>query len=170
MNTRGEKIQLMVNLDIPTHTPNLLSLSLSMKITFTSLFVLIIQIASAQDSFLVVSSGGGVTGSATVYKIGLDGKVLKGKGLGQVKYAEQGQLKKSIAKRCYRKAKTAVGASPDFNHPGNLYYSIATLDNGKESKITWGDLDHPAPEKAKDLYQEITKILSALPFTANPTK
>jgi hypothetical protein len=141
-----------------------------MEITFTCLFVLMIQIASAQDSFLVVSSGGGVTGSATVYKIDLDGKVLKGKGLGQVSYTEQSQLKKSMAKKCYRKARTAVGASPDFNHPGNLYYSIATLDNGKESKITWGDMEHPAPEKANDLYQEVTKILSALTFTANTTK
>jgi len=141
-----------------------------MKITFTCVLVLMIQIAGAQDSFLVVSSGGGVTGSATVYKISLDGKVLKGKGLGQVKYDEKSLLKKSIAKKCYRKAKTVVGASADFNHPGNLYYSIATLDNGKESKITWGDLEHPAPEKAKDVYQEITTILSALTFTANTTK
>src|SRR5882762_3741363 len=130
-----------------------------MEITFTCIFVLMIQIAGAQDSFLVVGSGGGVTGSATFYKISLNGTVLKGKGLGHVKYDEQGQLKKSIAKKCYRKAKTAVGASPDFNHPGNLYYSIATLDSGKESKITWGDQEHPAPEKAKDVYQEITKIL-----------
>src|SRR5258706_10474079 len=107
-----------------------------MNITFTLLFVLVIQIAGAQDSFLVVSSGGGVTGSATVYKISLDGKVLKGKGLGPVNFNEQSKLKKSVAKKCYRKAKTAVGASSDFNHPGNLYYSIATLENGKESKIT----------------------------------
>ena len=141
-----------------------------MEITFTCLFFLMIQIACAQDCFLVVSSGGGITGSATVYKISPDGKVLKRKGLGQLNYDEQSKLKKSIATRYYRKAKMVVGTSSDFNHPGNLYYSIATHENKKVSKITWGDLQYPAPEQAKNLYQEITKILTALTFTANITK
>ena len=144
--------------------------SLSMKITFTCLFILMIQFAFAQDCYLVVSSGGGITGSATVYQIGLDGKVLKGKGLGKVNYDEQSKIKKSTAGRCYRKAKMIAGSSSDFNHPGNLYYSIATHENGKESKITWGDPQHPAPEQAKNLYQEIISILTALHFTPNTTK
>ncbi len=141
-----------------------------MNITFSCLFFLVIQIACAQDCFLVVSSGGGVTGAATVYKISLDGKVLKRKGLGQVNYDEQGKLKKSIARKYYRKAMLLVGTSSDFNYPGNLYYSIATLENGKESRITWGDQQHPAPEQAKSLYQEITKVLTGLAFTPNTTK
>ena len=141
-----------------------------MKITFTGLLLLMAQIVSAQDCFLVVSSGGGISGSATVYKISLDGKVLKRKGLDPLNYDEQSRLKKSIARKYYRKAKIVVGTSADFNHPGNLYYSIATQENAKESKITWGDLQHPVPEQAKNLYQEITTILTALPFTANTTK
>src|SRR5258706_5963925 len=106
-----------------------------MNIIFTLLFVLMIQIAGAQDSFLVVSSGGGISGSATVYKVSLDGKVLKGKGLGLVRFAEQSRLKKSIARKDYRKAKIVVGIAPDFNHPGHLYYSSGTLENAKESKM-----------------------------------
>jgi len=140
-----------------------------MKITFTSLFFLLTQLAWAQDSYLVVSSGGGIAGSATVYKISLDGKVFKGKGLGQVNYDEQGKLKKSKAKKYYRKAKIVTGASSGFNHPGNLYYSIATVQNGKESKITWGDAQYPAPQ-AKNLYLEIIAILTALKFNTNTTK
>lgn len=141
-----------------------------MKFILTCLFFLMIQFAYSQDCFLIVSSGGGITGVATVYKISLDGKVLKGKGLGQVNYNEQSKLKKSIARKYYRKAKTLVGSSSDFNHPGNLYYSIATLEEDKESKMTWGDIEHSAPEQAKNLYQEITKILTALTFTENTTK
>ena len=141
-----------------------------MKILFTCLFFPILQIAAAQDNFLVVTNGGGVTGSATVYKIGMDGKVWKGKGLGEVNYNEQSKVKKSIAKKCYRKAKTAVETFPDFNHPGNIYYSIATLENGKEKKITWGDPQTPDPDLAKKLYQEITAILTGLTFTTNNTK
>ena len=141
-----------------------------MKIILTCLLFLMSQFAWSQDCFLIVSSGGGITGAATFYKISLDGKVLKGRGLGQVNYNEQSKLKKSIARKYYRQAKTLVGASSDFNHPGNLYYSIGTVEKDKESKITWGATEHPAPEQAKNLFQEITKILTTLTFTANTTK
>ena len=141
-----------------------------MRISFTCLFFLMIQIACAQDCILVVSSGGGIAGSATVYKISMDGKVLKGKGLGKMNFDEQSKLKKSVARTYYRKAKIAVGKGSVFNHPGNIYYTIAILENGKESKIIWGDLQYPVPDQPKSLYQEITTVLNALTFTANVTK
>lgn len=141
-----------------------------MRITFTCLFFLMIQIACAQDCVLVVSSGGGIAGSATVFKIGLDGKVLKGKGSGTVNFDEQSKLKKSVAQMYYRKVKMAVKTASDFNHPGNMYYSIAIFENGKENKITWGDFQYPVPDQPKNLYQEITTVLTSLTFTANTKK
>ena len=105
-----------------------------------------------------------------MYQIGLDGKVLKGKGMGKVNNDEQSKIKKSTAGRCYRKAKMIAGSSSDFNHPGNLYYTISILENGKESKITWGDSQYPATQQAKNLYQEITTVLTALTFTATTSK
>jgi hypothetical protein len=118
----------------------------------------------------VVSSGGGFTGAATVYKISLDGQVLKGKGLGEITYNEQGKLKKAVAKKYYRQAKKLTGASPDFNHPGNLYYSVSIIEKDKQSKVTWGDTEHPASDEMKRFYQKITQTLAALTFTAKNTK
>jgi hypothetical protein len=108
---------------------------------------------------------------ATSYQINPeDGKVLKGNGLGQVTYGEQATLKKSVARKIYKKTRKLIDASPVFNHPGNMYYSLAATEKGKEVKITWGDSIHPAPQELKDLFQEITKTLSEISFTANNTK
>lgn len=141
-----------------------------MKLLLFCLFSVIVHCAFSQECLLVVSSGGGVTGVATVYQISPDGKVLKGKGLGQVNYSEQGNIKKSVARKYYRKIRKLVENTPSFNYPGNLYYSLAAMENGKETKMTWGDAQHPVPEKAKNLYQEITGILTSLNFTAHTTQ
>jgi hypothetical protein len=141
----------------------------SMKFLLAGLFFLTLNLACAQNCFLMVSSGGGITGAATVYKISMDGTVLKGKGLGQVHYDQHSKLSKSKARKYYKKVKQLTDSST-YNHPGNLYYSIAALENDKERRITWGDAEHPVPEEAKTLYQELTTILSGLPFTATATK
>jgi len=142
-----------------------------MKFFFISLFFITLVSAShAQESYLLVSSGGGVAGTATVYKIGLDGKVLKGTGLGEINYSERSKLKKCSAKKYFKGAKSLMTSSPDFNHPGNLYSSISLYENGKESKITWGDPEHAVPEDAKKLYQKINTKLTGLTFTPDTLK
>ncbi|MEX2231604.1 MAG: hypothetical protein WD824_05565 [Cyclobacteriaceae bacterium] len=141
-----------------------------MKILLSCLFSVIVNFTFSQECFVVVTSGGGITGVAIVYQIGPDGKVLKGKGLGQINYAEQSNLKKSVARKYYRRTRKVVETSPEFSHPGNIYYSIAVRENGKEMKMTWGDSQHTVPEEAKDLYEEITKVLTGLTFTENTTK
>jgi len=141
-----------------------------MKLLLSCLFSVIVHCAFAQECLLVVSSGGGVTGIATVYQISPDGKVLKGKGLGQVNYSEQSEVKKSVARKYYRKTRKLVEAGPEFNHPGNIYYSLAAKENGKEKRMTWGDSQHPVSPEARNLYEKITKTLTALSFTANTTK
>ena len=99
-----------------------------------------------------------------------DGKVLKGSGLGQVTYTEQSKLQKSVARKFYKKTQKLIHASPAFNHPGNMYYSIAATEKGKAVKITWGDSAHPAPQPVSDLFQDIIRKLSEITFSANNTK
>lgn len=135
----------------------------------TLLFFFVAQIVLAQDNFLTISTGGGFAGTATVYKVSLDGKVLKGNGLGQISYTEESKVKKSTIKKCFRKAQALLLSTPNFNHPGNIYYSIAIIEKDKESKITWGDNEHPTPQEATELYQEIITMLSALNFNARST-
>lgn len=139
-------------------------------LTLCFLSLLIVQLAQSQDKVLLIASGGGVAGTATIYKISADGIVKKGKGLGEIAYSEESKLKKCTAKRYFRKAKSLVSAYPDFNHPGNVYTSITLSDAGNEKKITWGATDHETPEDAKKLHDKIITKLSQITFTSDPRK
>ena len=132
--------------------------------------LLIVQTTQAQDKALVIASGGGVAGTATVYKISSDGTVQKGKGLGEITYGEESKLKKCTTRKYFKKAKALMGEYPDFNHPGNLYTSITLTEAETEKKITWGAAEQQAPEDAKKLYQKIVAKLSQLTFTSDPRK
>jgi len=142
-----------------------------MKFLQTGLLVsLFFQISYGQESYLLVGSGGGVAGTATVYKITRDGKVLKGKGLDEIAYTEEGKLKKCATKKYFKRAKAALKSSPGFIHPGNLYSSLTLYDEGHEDKMTWGDAAHPAPEDAKKLHQKIHEAMARLTFTSDSSK
>jgi hypothetical protein len=139
-----------------------------MKILLSFAFFVTGHLVYSQDCFLVVSSGGGFAGTSTAYQISLDGTVRKGKGLGTIDYSEQARVKKSTAKRYYRKTRSLITSTPEFNHPGNMYYSLGTVEKNTEKKIIWGDTGHTVPEKAKTVYQDLMKILSGLTFKNAP--
>jgi len=137
-----------------------------MKFIFLGLVCLaIVKIGHAQETYLLIRKGGGVTGISDVYKIDLDGKVQKGKGLGEIRYTEESKLRKCRTKKYFRKVKTLLASYPNFNHPGNLYSSIAFYDQSTERTITWGDPQKDVPDDATDLYQRISTALSKLKFT-----
>jgi len=136
-----------------------------MKHQFATLLFLIFGYAGfAQDRYLEVTSGGGVTGTVTRYQIAMDGKVVKGKGLGEINYSEEAKLKKCSTKRYYKNANVLMHSYPDFNHPGNLYFSIRLNDLGTESQITWGDAGQKVPEDVEKLYKKINTALARLTF------
>jgi hypothetical protein len=138
---------------------------LSMKHQFAALLFLIFGYAGfAQDRYLEVTSGGGVAGTVTRYQIATDGRVIKGKGLGEINYSEEAKLKKCSTKRYFKNAKVLMNSYPEFNHPGNLYFSIGMNDLGRESQITWGDADQKVPEDVQKLYQKINTALARLTF------
>jgi len=131
---------------------------------------LFFHVSYGQESYLLVGSGGGVAGTATVYKITRDGKVLKGKGLDEIAYTEEAKLKKCTTKKYFKKAKAVLKSTAKFNHPGNLYSSLTLYNEGNEGKMTWGDAAHPAPEDAKKLYQKINEKMARLTFTTGSSK
>jgi hypothetical protein len=136
-----------------------------MRSIFASIIFLTLgQFAFAQDNFLMLRSGGGFTGSSNVYRIDKDGRVFRSKGINQIAYAEQAALKKSRTKKYFRKAKKLFKTNSDFNHPGNVYYSISLTNKNAERKITWGDSEHPVPEDIKKLYEQLISIVSTLTF------
>lgn len=136
-----------------------------MKLLYLFGFLIICSFSSlAQNKFITVGSGGGFTGAVTTYKITPQGKVLKGKGIGEIKFTECGKIKRSVAKKMFTSASGLMPANNSFNHPGNLYYFLKYTEDGKEQIITWGDAEHPVPDEIKKLYEEIQARINAIRF------
>jgi hypothetical protein len=137
-----------------------------MKFLATALFLSFVAFSvHAQECYMRVTTGGGVTGGVTDFKIQPDGKVMKGSGVGEIDYTQSAKLKKSRTKKYFREIRSLMAAHPEFNHPGNMYSSIMLYENGTEKKITWGDVEHKTPEDVKKLYEKITASLGVLTFS-----
>jgi hypothetical protein len=137
-----------------------------MKSLWLLLFLMVVTASvNAQDCYLQVTAGGGITGSATAYKIQPDGTVLKGKGIGEVTYDQAAKMKQSAAKKYFRKLRSLLESNPEFNHPGNIYTSLTLHENGSEKKIVWGAVDHASPEDVKKFYEKISAALGKLTFS-----
>jgi hypothetical protein len=136
-----------------------------MKSFFFCLVGLTLALAiQAQDTSLLISRGGGVTGMVTVYRIDLRGKVEKGSGVAAIAYTEEGKLKKCTTKKFFRKVKALLKAHPDYDHPGNVYSSLAYNEHSTVDKITWGDPQHQVPENISKLHRRISTALSKVKF------
>lgn len=132
------------------------------------LFCLLFTHVSAQEhSTILLGTGGGITGVATVYRITPGGKVFRGKGVGEVKYTECGKIKRAKAKKMIGKV-AAIVSSTNFDHPGNLYYFLALQENDGEKKITWGDADHMVPDNVKSIFDEVQDAIADLKYKPIP--
>jgi len=117
---------------------------------------------------VVAGSGGGFTGMVTAYKIFMDGKVYKGKGVAEIQYTECAKIRKAKAKKLIRRAAETLGTAGEFNAPGNQYYFLTAVQGGKENKATWGAADQPAPEALKTLYQDVQGVVTGLSYRPIP--
>lgn len=134
------------------------------RLIFLTLLLFSVFTLSAQESFVTIGSGGGVTGSATVYKIFRNGKIFKGRGVGEIKYDECAKLNRRDASANFIAVSRNTKELAPFNHPGNVYYFLTYYDKGVEQIITWGDGDHPVPDHVKTLYEKIQKQLVGLTY------
>lgn len=136
-----------------------------MKLLYVFCLLVICSFSSrAQNDFITVGSGGGYTGAVTTYKITPQGKVFKGKGVGEIKFTECGKIKRSAAKKMFASISGLIPADNSFNHPGNLYYFLKYKQDAKEQTITWGDAAHPVPEGVKKLFDEIQASVNAIRY------
>ena len=127
-------------------------------------FFLIFSTAFAQDKFITIGSGGGFTGTTTVFKITPGGLIFKGEGLGDIKFSEWGKIKKSKAKEILTTVSDAMSSKTSSSHPGNLFYFISYTENNNKFTITWGDADHPVQADVKELYEEVLTTVSAVKY------
>jgi hypothetical protein len=120
----------------------------------------------AQENYISISKGGGFTGSATVYKLHVNGDVFKGQGLGDIRFTEKSSMRNRTRKKFFQRAEKIV-LEPS-SHPGNIYYSILFSHNGKATTITWGAEGHTPNAEVKKLYDDLFAKIQTMKFS--PTK
>jgi hypothetical protein len=118
----------------------------------------------AQEKFILVGSGGGITGVATVYKITRQGKVFKGSGIAEYAFTECSKIKSKKAKIFLSRLSVQFAAAEEFDHPGNLYYFISLSENKTEDRKTWGDPAYPPATALQELYREIHDTVNKLNY------
>jgi len=139
------------------------SLKSSRRFVLAIAGVVLVTSAVAQD-YITLKRGGGVTGNITAFRISRSGQVAKGSGSIEPEYLEFAQLRKSKAKKYFRKTR-ALLKEQTFNYPGNTYTAIELIEGGNEARMVWGDVTHEAPAKARKLVQKIQASLNRLTFS-----
>jgi hypothetical protein len=137
-----------------------------LKLSAILLFSFGVLNAQSQESYITISKGGGFTGSATVYKLHMNGDLFKGQGLGDIRFTEKSKMKNRARKKFFQRAEKL---SPEaFNHPGNIYYAITYYSKGKTITITWGAEGHTPKDDIKKLYDDLFAKIMTMKFS--PTK
>lgn len=131
---------------------------------FTLITFILSFTAAAQDKFITLGSGGGFTGSTTMYKVTPKGEVFKGAGIGDVQFTLCGKIKIAKAEQMITQVADQVSAATSFNHPGNLFYFISYTEDNNVRTITWGDVEHPVQEDVKKLYDEVLASVNGVSF------
>ena len=141
-----------------------------MKWAFVLFFLLstCLTLCAQQGDMLIAGSGGGFTGMANAYKVFIDGKVYKGTGVAGIQYTECAKIRRSKAKKIIQRAAQALSAAGEFSAPGNQYYFLTVVEQGKEMKATWGAADRPVPDALKTLYQEVQGMVAGLSYRPIP--
>ncbi len=121
--------------------------------------------AHGQETYISIKSGGGITGSATEYRLYSTGAVMKGKGLGEISFTEKASLGKRTTRKYFKRVAAITFSS--FNHPGNLYHTIIYVTDEKSFFNTWGDTEHTPPADSKKLYDDLSGKIKTLKFSAS---
>lgn len=121
--------------------------------------------AQSQESYITISKGGGFTGSATVYKLQMNGDLFKGQGLADIRFTEKSKMKNRSRKKFFQRAEKL--SNEPFNHPGNIYYAIAYYSKEKTITITWGAEGYSPSDDVKKLYDDLLAKILTIKF--NPT-
>jgi len=132
------------------------------SLLFLLSIIFIASQACAQHEYLVIGKGGGFSGEVLQYRISPGGKVYKGSGLADIRYALKGKIKRSEARKLFKDMDSIQDST--FQHPGNLYYFIQKIGKDCKTEYTWGENEFKAPESIKTIYKNIMSRLSEVDF------
>ena len=100
---------------------------------------------------LLFGYGGGFTGKVSTVLLLENGQIFR-QGDTETSFSELSKVKKREAHRFFEAAEDLKLGEMKFDHPGNLYQFIELHDDGKTSRIVWGDDKSPVNQKVKDLF------------------
>jgi hypothetical protein len=119
---------------------------------------------SSPEAFLgkqiIISEGGGFTGQTNQHIVLENGQVFARKSFPE-SIVEIDRLDKKTVKDIFQKLERLNIAEIDFQHPGNMTYTLASRSGQDFYEVKWGDPDIKAPEAVLELYQYIRKQITS---------
>ena len=133
-------------------------------------FALILVFALAQfsfvqplknDDYILVGSGGGITGRWEFYKLHADGQVLHRANLADV-YSPIGKLSRQNTATAFKQVVALKLDSLALDLPANMSYLIEYQQDNVKSKALWGsNTEAKAPQNVIDFYEKLRQTLSS---------
>lgn len=103
-------------------------------------------------------NGGGIVGKETTYTLLENGQLFKRDGL-KAELMELPPVKGKRANALVESAEKLGLLKMDFVHPGNTYQFIEFEDEGKKSRVSWGDPKFPVDPKIQELYKKLSGLV-----------
>lgn len=100
--------------------------------------------------------GGGITGRETTWTLLDNGQIFVLEQGGQL--TETGHIKSKKAKEFYRQSEALGLSKVVFQHPGNTYEFLETVNGDAVRRVSWGAKDHPVDQKIKDFYDQLNAL------------
>lgn len=109
---------------------------------------------------IIFGNGGGFSGAVSSIMLLENGEIYR-MGSSENDYTLLGALKKNVAKNQFMTYETMGIQNMHLNEPGNRYFFITKISDGKEYKILWGrnKLDNNVP---KIFYDNMMKLVEQI--------
>ncbi|HXA01474.1 MAG TPA: hypothetical protein VNW99_05760 [Cytophagaceae bacterium] len=124
-----------------------------------SLFLILTAFKEGEKDTIIIGSGGGFSGLVTIYTIDYKGNVFLESGV-KDEIKQFGIISKKDLSKIKKEIKKSGFYEQTLRDPGNIYYYIETVSNGKNHKVTWGKEQSDASAKMQQLHKFILDIIS----------
>jgi hypothetical protein len=141
------------------------------KMKKTILFIIVIFVFSccqttqyaSPESFkgkeIIISEGGGVSGQTTQHIVLDNGQVFV-RTIYPASLKELNKLKKKTVEGIFDRVGKLKINETDFQHPGNMTYSLSFKSGKDLQEIKWGDPAFPVPASILECYQFIREQIN----------
>lgn len=115
---------------------------------------------SFQGKQILITEGGGFSGQTTQHIILENGQVFV-RTIYPASIKETDKLDRKTVRQIFDKVDSLKLSELDFQHPGNMTYSLASMEGKTFYEIKWGDPVYPLPGPALECYQFILEQIKS---------